>query len=633
MNEGLPDTQIELPPPPPPVRPWLGCLGGSLFAFLALLTLVLMGIAAFSERSFQEIPLVLFPIFLGVLGIGIYLINAAYKAHRGSPRIPIVRFYNTYFSLPGTLGSKKILSLRYGDILTANVARRGGTGILVVATESRKVLYAGRDRREYRQCCEEIYRRMAAMPNGQALLARLNHSHEMTRRVMAKKPILTRAFLVVILGVFGVEYWLGALEDPFGLIFLGANVPALVSNGEWFRLISGNFLHAGLLHIYLNSIALLSIGSVLEKLIGGPRFLLVYLASALMGALASLLFVPSLASVGASTAIFGILGALLVLHIRFFGSIPSLFRLSKKWWLIVLGINFSLPLFVPIIDAAGHAGGFLAGVVVTYLIYRTPKKYSLSIPIPPLAVAGGALLGLLFLGGILAALVNAGDAELTHRTRLMQALVEHGRRDPSLLNTLAWDAVTDPHATEEQLSIALSAVQASVDEEPQESAFLDTLATAHYRLQSYDRAIELERQALRLRYDDDSLPTQLARFLYARKEAAGPILQGDVAAQDVRFLTAPEGCQLEVTTRFEQGLDLYALILDDHRLKGLLYCATGEMRADADLYVYDLFGGESGYCVPHQMEVVLIDAREEAGRRSDPAWHYWPAEPRILALP
>lgn len=96
----------------------------------------------------------------------------------------------------------------------------------------------------------------------------------------------------------------------------GALFGPLVADGDWWRLITSAFLHAGVIHLLFNMVALWWFGRLLETYLGSTRYLAVYFASALAGAAGALLFSPTTPTVGASGAVFGILGAGLVLERR-----------------------------------------------------------------------------------------------------------------------------------------------------------------------------------------------------------------------------------------------------------------------------------------------------------------------------
>lgn len=131
----------------------------------------------------------------------------------------------------------------------------------------------------------------------------------------------------------------------------------LVSEGEWYRLVTSGFLHASLLHVGFNMFALFFLGRILEPSIGTPRFLAVYVASLLGGAFGALLLDPNALTIGASGAIFGIFGATFVIaRWRGFDAVASSIG-------IVLLINLALSFGAANISLGGHLGGLAAGLI------------------------------------------------------------------------------------------------------------------------------------------------------------------------------------------------------------------------------------------------------------------------------
>jgi membrane associated rhomboid family serine protease len=131
----------------------------------------------------------------------------------------------------------------------------------------------------------------------------------------------------------------------------------LVSEGEWYRLLTSGFLHAGLLHVGFNMFALFFLGRILEPSIGTPRFLAVYFASLFGGAFGALLLDPNALTIGASGAIFGIFGATFVIaRGRGFDAVASSIG-------VVLLINLAFSFGAANISLGGHLGGLAAGVL------------------------------------------------------------------------------------------------------------------------------------------------------------------------------------------------------------------------------------------------------------------------------
>ena len=159
------------------------------------------------------------------------------------------------------------------------------------------------------------------------------------------------------------------------LITYGAKENALMLRGEYWRFITPIFLHANALHVGLNMLNLCVLGVFLERLVGHLRFLLIYLVTGVIGVIASFYFAPQEISVGASGAIFGLVGAysLFVLaHRRAFpyGGVPAI-----SWLIVVVGINLSIGFFVQNVDNYAHIGGLCSGCLLGW--WFTPR-YQLS---------------------------------------------------------------------------------------------------------------------------------------------------------------------------------------------------------------------------------------------------------------
>jgi membrane associated rhomboid family serine protease len=148
------------------------------------------------------------------------------------------------------------------------------------------------------------------------------------------------------------------------LIQYGAKENTLITQGQYWRFITPVFLHANLLHIGLNMLNFAVLGIVLERIMGHARFLLIYILTGVVSIIASFALSPQDISVGASGAIFGLVGAytiFVLMHRRAFrgGGIPSLI-----WIALVIAVNLCIGLFIADIDNYAHLGGLLSGCLL-----------------------------------------------------------------------------------------------------------------------------------------------------------------------------------------------------------------------------------------------------------------------------
>jgi membrane associated rhomboid family serine protease len=135
-----------------------------------------------------------------------------------------------------------------------------------------------------------------------------------------------------------------------------------VSEGELYRLVTGGFLHAGLIHVGFNMFALYFLGRLLEPAVGTPRFVGVYVASLFGGAFGALLLSPDALTIGASGAVFGIFGAAFVI-----AKGRGLDAAASSIGVILL-LNLALSFGNSNISVGGHLGGLVAGVVCAIAI-------------------------------------------------------------------------------------------------------------------------------------------------------------------------------------------------------------------------------------------------------------------------
>lgn len=170
------------------------------------------------------------------------------------------------------------------------------------------------------------------------------------------RPLLTYAFLGINIIIFLADQLLGGQ-----LTVLGAKANPEIANGEYWRLITPIFLHANLLHLGFNSYFLFVMGPRVEGAFGNVRFLLIYLLAGISGAVLSFILSVN-PSIGASGALFGLLGALLAMLYRN-RSVLAGTRERIMSILQVVGINLLIGLS-PGIDNWGHVGGLIGGLVI-----------------------------------------------------------------------------------------------------------------------------------------------------------------------------------------------------------------------------------------------------------------------------
>jgi membrane associated rhomboid family serine protease len=213
------------------------------------------------------------------------------------------------------------------------------------------------------------------------------------RRLLTSfRPYLTYALIAVNVAVWAAGVGLGILGGNTGALLGGGglllNAGALwgpkVAAGEWWRLITAGFLHTGLFHVGLNMAALFVFGPPVERVLGRVRYGVLYTTSLLAGSLGVMLLSPNSVTVGASGAIFGLLGALVVaqrsarISLRSSGIIP----------LIVINLVFTVA--VPGISIGGHLGGLAGGLLAGSVLFNRRFQGRGALTAVALCVALGA---------------------------------------------------------------------------------------------------------------------------------------------------------------------------------------------------------------------------------------------------
>ena len=190
-------------------------------------------------------------------------------------------------------------------------------------------------------------------------------------RVWQIAPV-TFALMVIIALVHGAVELAGGSQDGWTLARFGANLALATRGAEPWRLVTSMFLHAGWLHLLVNLYTLFILGRFVEQLYGSRRFWVIYLLAGVVGSAASAyLGGPQRLSVGASGAIFGLLGAGLVGMIRLRGHVPEAWRKQVATnLLVVIALNFYIGWTIPRVDNSAHMGGLVGGVLVGLLLIR-----------------------------------------------------------------------------------------------------------------------------------------------------------------------------------------------------------------------------------------------------------------------
>lgn len=259
------------------------------------------------------------------------------------------------------------------------------------------------------------------------------------RRRAGPPPPVTLAFAAAMLLMAIVQFTAGGyawrdgeLATPLIDWALGAKVPSLIAHGEYWRLVTANFLHASWLHLVVNLLGLYALGRIIEGFYGSARTFVLFVLTAVAGAAVSYLLNP-VVSLGASTGIMGLMGALVWHNWKYRDYLPARLNYVYPLLLALVIFQFVLDQIQPEVDASAHLGGFLAGFCLAMLLEsRLTGEGQGERDWLPLPTALATAIGLLVYGGLGLALalprsmplLRAGkDDDVAQRAALIRGVV------------------------------------------------------------------------------------------------------------------------------------------------------------------------------------------------------------------
>jgi rhomboid protease GluP len=352
------------------------------------------------------------------------------------------------------------------------------------------------------ELARELVDRIARRPGGREQLDRM---WAVEKRAARPRPVRAAPALAALcLAVFAIQLWVGGER----IFFAGLFSDTLVRAGDWWRVVTANLLHGGPVHLLLNGLGLLALGSLVERVLGAARTGIVLGAGGLAGMGAGLLAGYEMA-VGASGIVFALVGALLWLELREPLRLPAQWRVPRAVLLLALLADGLLGWALPAIAGAAHLAGLVAGFLACA------------------CVASGALAGrrggfpvlavdalLLFVLG--AGLAAAGNVALRDGSPLAghaRLLAERADIPPLALNNLAWLIATDPEASADDRSTAVRLAERAVEGTGRNDPnVLDTLAEAQFAAGSAGDAVETIDEAIALVPEERYFREQRRRF-------------------------------------------------------------------------------------------------------------------------
>ena len=214
------------------------------------------------------------------------------------------------------------------------------------------------------------------------------------------RPAVTLTLVALNVLVFAFLSFHGAgvfVPDGRVAVDWGSNFGPMTLGGQWWRLLTSMFIHFGILHLALNMFALYQVGYLVERMYGSVHFLVLYLFAGLSGSIASVLWHPTINSAGASGAIFGVYGGLLVFMLDRRNGVPiSVVTATRNSTIVFIAYNLLNGFSHSGIDNGAHLGGLVGGALMGFVLARPLEQAQRRDPLPRLI--GASALGVLLLG-------------------------------------------------------------------------------------------------------------------------------------------------------------------------------------------------------------------------------------------
>ena len=247
------------------------------------------------------------------------------------------------------------------------------------------------------------------------------------------------------------------------------------SDYEWYRLVMTVILHANLIHILFNALALEFLGKSIERAVGAEVMFIFLMGSALIAGTVSSVLHPGVVLVGISGGLFGLLGAYLVMHLPNQRPMPPSACIPLESWVLLIVVNSILPILVAEIDWIAHLGGFLLGIFLAWflLLRREHQHFRRGVRSATVVIAVFSVASLL--AGLHRAVVC--DSECT-----MDSALEIEELSPAIVNQIVWRKVIDPASSIRDLQRFRSQAERALMTDPENFHLRDTVGALRFRL-------------------------------------------------------------------------------------------------------------------------------------------------------
>ncbi len=447
----------------------------------------------------------LFHCSLGLYLISLIFLTLIYRAHAG--RFSLLKIENQALHLPQWFNPEKYKIIPLRHIYSIRLRGNSKDGFIMIGVKKglNRTLVTSRfeveeNVPEFLSLIREAITFYEGGAENLAAREKISNSYE------SIIPVCSISICALLIISYILQQVLIENSDSvFELLRSGGLNRYLFASGEYFRLTSSVFLHLNLFHLLVNLFTLMVFGNLIEHIILRINLIGLFLLSGVISSLLSLIQGRYAVTLGASGAIYGVIGAYIYIRIKYSNILPSFIHLQQGWVLfLIFSVNMLYSLLNSNVNFICHLGGLVTGFIYTAVLsgYKNHNVRKLG---DRSRISGGLLIILMFLYIYnfisLADFIQLHQDPEDYRKHFIQSVLSEGNAEPSdqVINLVSYYIANQKNASVNELYKARSKMEPIVKKRPKNHQCMDTLALIYFRSGLIGEAVEMEKQALALK--------------------------------------------------------------------------------------------------------------------------------------
>ena len=440
-----------------------------------------------------------------------------YKAY--SYEFSIMKIENQILYLPRSLNPNKYKTISLKNVYSVQLRGNDDCGFIMLGIKNglNKTLITSqfKEKKDISKFIEYIRQMIIFNEGGEE---KLNIREKLGESYVSITPICSITISIILLIFFLLQQiMINNSNIMFELLRLGGLNKCLLLSGEYFRVTNTVFLHLNFLHLIINIFTLIIFGSLIEHIIGKVNIAVIFLISGIFGSLLSAIFEQYVVTIGASGAIYGIIGAYLFIRIKYRNVLPTIIKAQQGWFLFLI---FSLSIGFSLISSSSdffcHFGGLIAGFFYTMILSYVSKNKINSFYL------GNKIINIVLIITIIFYIINlvygskflfSYNSPKAYESYIIESFLDKngGISSDQEINFISYYIANKQEPEINKLQKAKTMMETVVDRRPNNHQCKDTLALIYFKLGLFDEAILLQKQAI-LEYKSQEYITKLEKY-------------------------------------------------------------------------------------------------------------------------